>query len=76
MLIGHTKHIREDGVMHYVVDNLAWKHINTNAAFGKFGSEPRNMRFALALDGMNPFKLSNTNWSTWLVLTLIYNFKL
>jgi hypothetical protein len=35
--------------------------------------ENRNMRLALALDGVNPFKLSNTNWSTWPVLILIYN---
>ena len=27
------------------------------------------------LDGVNPFKFRNTNWSTWLVLILIYNFK-
>ena len=31
------------------------------------------MWLALALDGVNPFKLSNTNWSTWPVLILIYN---
>ena len=31
------------------------------------------MRLALALDGVNPFKLSNTNWSTWPVLILIDN---
>ena len=33
------------------------------------------MQLALALDGVNPFKLSNTNWSTWPGLILIYNFE-
>lgn len=73
MLTGHTKHVSDDGIMRSVVDSPAWKHINTDAAFDNFGTEARNMRLALALDGVNPFKLSNTNWSTWPVLVLIYN---
>lgn len=75
MLMGHTKHISDDGIMRSVIDSPAWKHINTDDAFDNFGSETRNMRLALALDGVNPFKLSNTNWSTWPVLLLIYNFE-
>lgn len=75
MLTGYTKHISEDRVMRSIVDSPAWKHIDTHAAFGNFGAEKRNMRLALALDGVNPFKLSNTNWSTWPVLILIYNFE-
>jgi len=73
MLTGHTKHVSDDGVMRFVVDSPTWKHINTDAAFDNFGHEDRNMRLALALDGVNPFKLSNTNWSTWPMLVLIYN---
>ena len=75
MLTGWTKHVSEDGVMRSVVDSPAWKHVDHDAAFGNFGSENRNLRLALALDGVNPFKLSNTNWSTWPVLILIYNFE-
>ena len=73
MLTGYTKHVSSDGVMRSVVDSPAWKHIDSDIAFGNFGSEARNMRLALALDGVNPFKLSNTNWSTWPVVILIYN---
>ena len=73
MLTGHTKHVSDNGVMRSVVDNLAWKHVNTDAAFDNFGHEDRNMRLALAVDGVDPFKLSNTNWSTWPMLVLIYN---
>jgi len=75
MLTGYTKHISEDGVMRSVVDSPAWKHVDEHPVFNNFGAEKRNMRLALALDGVNPFKLSNTNWSTWPVLILIYNFE-
>ena len=73
MMTGHTKHVSDDGIIRSVVDNPAWKYINTDTAFDIFGRDDRNMRLALALDGVNPFKLSNTNWSTWPVLILIYN---
>ena len=73
MLTGYTKHVSADGIMRSVVDSPAWKHIDNDVAFDNFGTEKRNMRLALALDGVNPFKLSNTNWSTWPVLILIYN---
>ena len=75
LLRGHTKHVSDDGIMRSVIDSPAWKHINTDVAFGNFGHDERNMRLALALDGVNPFKLSNINWSTWPVLMLIYNFE-
>jgi hypothetical protein len=75
LLTGHTKHVSSDDVMRSVVDSPAWKHINNDVAFGNFGCDDRNMRLALALDGVNPFKLNNTNWSTWPVLILIYNFE-
>jgi hypothetical protein len=73
MLTGYTKRVSEDGIMRSVVDSPAWKHVDNDVAFDNFGTEKRNMRLALALDGVNPFKLSNTNCSTWPVLILIYN---
>lgn len=75
MLTGHTKHVSHDNIMRSVVDSPAWKHINTDVAFNNFGADNRNLRLALALDGVNPYKLNNTNWSTWPVLILIYNFE-
>ena len=69
------KHVSQDCTMRSVVHSPAWKHVNVDVAFDNFGADDRNLRLALALDGVNPFKLSNTNWSTWLVLILIYNFK-
>lgn len=73
MLQGYTKHISHDSVMCSMVDSLALKHIDSDVAFNNFEFEVRNMRLALALDGVNPLKLNNTNWATWLVLIMIYN---
>ena len=73
MLTGYKKHVNDDDIMRLVVDSPAWKHIDTDIAFDNFGTKSRNMRLALELDGVNPFMLSNTNWSTWPVLILIYN---
>jgi hypothetical protein len=75
MLRGWTKHVSDDGVMRSVVDSPAWKHVNNDIVFNNFGADSRNLRLALALDGVNPFKLNNTNWSTWPILILIYNFE-
>jgi len=75
MLTSYTKHVSKDNIVRSLVDSPTWKHIDTDMAFGNFGREHWNMHLALALDGMNPFKLSNTNWSLWLVVILIYNFE-
>ena len=75
ILTGYTKHVSNDGIMRSVVDSSAWKHIDNDINFDNFHSEVRNMRLAIALDGVNPFKLNNTNWSTWPILVLIYNFE-
>lgn len=48
-----------------VEDNPTWKHINRDAVFDNFGADTKNLRLALALDGINPFKLSNTSSLTW-----------
>jgi len=38
-----------------------------------FGAEARNLRLALASDGMNPFGNLCSNHSSWPVLLMIYN---
>ena len=75
LLTAHTKHVSSDDIMRSVVNNVAWKHIDSDVAFGNFGCDDMNTKLALALDGVNPFKLSNTNLSTWPVLIFIYNFE-
>jgi hypothetical protein len=73
MLKGYTKHVSLDSIIQSVVDSSVWKHIDSDIVFDNYGKESRNMRLALALASVNPFKLSNTNWLMWLVLILIYN---
>jgi hypothetical protein len=58
--------------MKSVADNPVWHHIDTEVD-QSFGQEPRNLRFRMALDGVNPFPHTNSTHSTWLVLMLIYN---
>ena len=38
-----------------------------------FAAEPRNVHFALAANGVNPYKQNRSSWSTWPVLLLNYN---
>ena len=41
--------------------------------YPEFAKDPRNVRFALSTDGMNPFGERNSTHSTWLVILTIYN---
>lgn len=38
-----------------------------------FTNDPRNVRLGLATDGLNPFSIKRSTWSTWPVLLLNYN---
>jgi hypothetical protein len=63
---------RKRTVMKSVADSLAWEHDETHVD-PSFLLESGNMRFGLALDGINPFCHNNTRHSTWPVLLLLYN---
>jgi len=39
----------------------------------EFGDEARNVRFALSIDGMNPFGDLSSSHSTWPVIQTVYN---
>ena len=58
--------------MKSIVDSPAWEHVDTNVD-PSFALESRNMRFGLALDGVNPFKHNSAQHSTWPIIMLIYN---
>jgi hypothetical protein len=53
------------------VDGTLWK--NFDLQYKLFGSESRNIRFALSTDGMNPFGENRTMHNTWLVILVMYN---
>jgi hypothetical protein len=59
--------------MKTVADSPAWKHVTSEHMDPSFGNEPRNVRFGLSLDGVNPFPHTNSTHSTWPILLLIYN---
>jgi hypothetical protein len=40
---------------------------------GSFGEEDRNIRLGMATDGVNPYAVKSTNWSSWPVCLLNYN---
>jgi hypothetical protein len=46
-------------------------HIDNN--WPDFATDPRNVKFGLAIDGFNPFLDKTRIWSTWPVMLLVYN---
>ena len=68
----HARHVSEDGVMRGAVDSHQWKFVDWKYRL-EFSQEPRNLRLGLATDGVNPFSIKRSSWSTWPVLILNYN---
>lgn len=67
----HFSNASSDGTMRHPVDSLTWS--NVNEKWPQFSAEPRNLRLGLSTDGMNPFSIQNTKYSTWPVLLVNYN---
>ena len=68
----HHRHASEDGIMRGAVDSHQWKFVNWKWR-SEFAYEPRNLRLGLATDGVNPFSIKRSTWSTWPVLIMNYN---
>jgi len=62
---------KDDGKLRHLADGQQWKDFNEN--YKDFAKEPRNVRFALSTDGMNPFAERSSKHSTWPVILTIYN---
>ena len=62
---------KNEGLLRHPVDSPQCKEFDS--LYPDFGNEPRNLRVALASDGMNLFGNLSTNHSSWLVLLMIYN---
>ena len=68
----HREGRRKDKMLRHPADGSDWR--TTNTMFKrKFDYDPRNIRFGLSTDGMNPFDMVRTNHSTWPVTLCIYN---
>jgi hypothetical protein len=61
-----------DGLVRHPCDSKAWQHFEENVD-PSFARDARNVHFALAADGVNPFSQNRSTWSTWPVLLLNYN---
>jgi hypothetical protein len=65
------KHRKNDEEIRYHADGTQWKIFDLR--YKAFGSESRNIRFALSTDGMNPFGENRTVHNTWPVILVMYN---
>ena len=71
LLTCHATSFSHDGIMRVPIDLPAWKHIETT--WLEFREDPRHLRLGLATDGVNPFGVHSTTWSTWPVVLINYN---
>ncbi|XP_006601584.1 uncharacterized protein [Glycine max] len=67
----HSNDRKSDGLLRHPADSPQWKTIDH--LYPEFGYEPRNLRLALASDGMNPYGSLSSNHSSWPILLMIYN---
>jgi hypothetical protein len=65
------KRRKNDEEIQHPAGETQWKYFNLQ--YKAFGSESRNIRFALSTDGMNPFSENRTVHSTWPVILVMYN---
>ena len=52
-----------DGKLQHPADARHWKEFD-DKYYQEFGNDPRNIRFALSTDGMNPFGERSSTHST------------
>ena len=71
MLHWHEEGRNKDGMIRNPADCAQWRYFDNT--YDWFGDDPRNIRFALSTDGMNPYGNMCTSHSTWPVLLSIMN---
>ena len=71
LLRWHDEERKKDGKLRHPADSIQWRNIDRK--YPDFGEEPRNIRFGLSSDGMNPFGSMSSRHSTWPVMLCIYN---
>lgn len=73
LMLWHSKNSSLDGLVRFPCDSKAWKHVHGN--YPTFVVDLRNVHLTFYVDGVNPFKLTRSTWSTWHVM-LNYNIPL
>lgn len=71
LMLWHSQNGSQDGLVRHPCDSKGWKHIEHK--FFEFAVDPQNLHLGLFVDGVNPFKLTRSMWSTWPVMLLNYN---
>jgi hypothetical protein len=61
-----------DGKIEHLVDGMQWKHSDL-AHQEDFSNDPRNIRFGLSTDGMNPFREMRNPHNMWPIIMCIFN---
>lgn len=67
----HSDDRKSNGLLRHPADSPQWKTIDR--LYLEFGDDPRNLRLALASDGINPYGSLSSNHSSWPILLMIYN---
>jgi hypothetical protein len=62
---------KNDGKLCHLDDGKQWQYFNENHR--EFVDEPRNFRFTLSTNKMNPFAERSNKHNTWLLILTIYN---
>ena len=57
--------------MRHPSDSPSWKLVDHR--WPDFDSEPRNLRLAISVDGINPHSSMSSRHSCWLIIMVIYN---
>ena len=68
----HASHRSELGAMRIPIDSIAMKHIE-DAWPEKFKDEVWSLRLSIAMDGINPYSLQNTNYFVWPIVVINNN---
>ena len=67
----HEERIQDEGKLSHPADGTQLKRFDE--MYPEFAKDPRNVRFALRTEGMNPFGERNSIHNTWAVILTIYN---
>ena len=61
-----TRNKVDSDVLRHLADGMQWQSID--AKYQDFGGDPRNIRFGMSTDGLNPFGNMSCRLSTWHVV--------
>ena len=70
-LIWHAEKREFNGKMHHPSYSPSWKLVDHK--WSNFASKPRNLRFAISVDGINPHSSLSNKHTCWPILMIINN---